>query len=976
MRLIYCAIVASLLAGNAAAETRAEKLERHLQKITEAREFYWAWTYPWFNHWTKDGDHGNAVVQDGKLVPKAFAETSIETPLWRDEGKLSKRHAIQPQVAYFDLGYITGTWNRKEFYIANRASMTAVIRKAWKEYHAIPLFSWHMDHPCVTNGFNQAAYRYKCAEHRNTVKAIVDGEGWVKPWFDDRLEEIAAFFKGLVAEKGNRIPAILRYAHEMDGSWFWWGRDFCSPAEFIALARLEADALKAKGCAGQLLFAYTPDRWWNGLGEEGKSGYLEWYPGDEYVDVVGYDDYAIGGGKTPEERQKNFDNALAKMRTISAYAVAHGKVACLSESGKPDSGFYYEDIRRLMTAEGVKAAFFNSWIGGWTWPKTEAGMADLDRFVEAPEVKLCRMPEKIEVKECRKCPMVIRMGEDGKSAAINLARLKDDDPDEATLARRLSAAKIRARGLMNPIKPKKGDTRPLMGWSSWNAFGLGINEDVVLATAKAMAEKGLLKAGYNYVNIDDGLFNGRDENGRLKFREDLFPHGLKSTVDAIHALGFKAGIYSDGGEETCGAIYSGGIKGPQKGGVGAGLYGHDLQDCKMHFSEFGFDFIKVDYCGGQKLKLDEKKRYREIAAAIKATGRKDVHLNVCRWTFPGTWIADVAGSWRTTGDICANWKSVKHIIDLNLYLSEYIKPGHYNDLDMLEAGRIVGKIKSVFGERDSGLTRDEETTHFGMWCMMSSPLLLGCDVRRLDEESLALLTNPYVLAMSQNDLGLAGYVVKREGDAYVFVKDADERFGKARYAAFYNGSDKEVELTVKAEDLDLGGKVEAFDLVERADPGAFHGEVTVKLAPHASKFYRFDGEERLERKVYEAEAAYLNDFQKLVDPVKAGTAFVSGEAKASGGMLVRFLGKRASNYLEWRNVKIMKGGERVIRISGISVGDRAFDLQVDGGGKKHCEVKDGAFAIEVKLDLPEGVHAIRISNDKSWAPDIDRMEIL
>ena len=78
------------------------------------------------------------------------------------------------------------------------------------------------------------------------------------------------------------------------------------------------------------------------------------------------------------------------MRLLSAFGDAHGKVAFLCESGCPDSGYYYEDIRRLMTAEGVKAASFNSWIGPWTWPKTDVGRADLDRFVTVPEVKLIR----------------------------------------------------------------------------------------------------------------------------------------------------------------------------------------------------------------------------------------------------------------------------------------------------------------------------------------------------------------------------------------------------------------------------------------------------------------------------------------------------------------------------------------------------------------------------------------------------------
>ena len=273
-----------------------------------------------------------------------------------------------------------------------------------------------------------------------------------------------------------------------------------------------------------------------------------------------------------------------------------------------------------------------------------------------------------------------------------------------------------------PVEPANPLT-PLMGWSSWNTFALEISEDIIVGVARTMATNGLKAAGYVYVNIDDGFFYGHGADGRLRIHPRRFPNGLKGTVDGIHSLGMKAGIYSDAGADTCGS------GGSDKSGLGAGLYGHDADDCRLHFGELGFDFFKVDYCGGLKLKLDERTRYAEIANAIKATGRNDVRLNICRWAFPGTWAADVAGSWRTTRDIRASWKSVKGIIAENLYLSAYAGPGHFNDLDMLEVGQIKGAVTSAFGKSgDTGMTLDEEATHFGMWCMLSSPLVPNADV--------------------------------------------------------------------------------------------------------------------------------------------------------------------------------------------------------------------------------------------------------
>ena len=594
-------------------------------------------------------------------------------------------------------------------------------------------------------------------------------------------------------------------------------------------------------------------------------------------------------------------------------------------------------------------------------------------FADIVESTPSGVDPRVEYRDCPKCDKRIRVDLAAGKAYVNLSRLEGAKREDvaARAARLLDAAKI------PPTSDPK--IRPLMGWSSWNTFGCEISEDVILETARAMATNGLKAAGYTYVNIDDGFFWGHGDDGILRFNPNRFPNGMKPVVDGIHAVGLKAGIYSDAGADTCGSMWKDAKGNYDKGGKGGGLYGHDAADCKLHFVDLGFDFIKVDYCGGSRLRLDERRRYTEISEAIKATGRTDVRLNLCRWAFPGTWAADIAESWRTTGDIRANWGSIKKIIGENLYLSAYSKPGHYNDMDMLEVGQLVGVVKSVFGKHgDTGITPDEETTHFGMWCMLSSPLLIGCDVRTIPESTKKLITNPYLLAMNQNDLGLQGYVVAKEGEAYILVKDAVEKFGKSRYIALYNGSDKAHEFTVKAADLDLGGKIDAFDLVEMADVGCFEDHVSVNVAPHASKFFRFDAERRVQRRVYEAECAYLADYQELGDAAKAGTAFPAPMEGASGGMIVRFLGNRATNYLEWRDVKVDADGEYVLSISYFSPDDRSFDVAIDGGMAQKVEVKgsDGKISmVKMAYKLAAGVHSVRLSNANGWMPDIDGMTL-
>ncbi len=576
--------------------------------------------------------------------------------------------------------------------------------------------------------------------------------------------------------------------------------------------------------------------------------------------------------------------------------------------------------------------------------------------------------------KCPKCDKYLRVPGDATTAYVNLCKLEGATKE---------VRKARAQHLLEAARiPAATDVkRPLMGWSSWNTFGVDISEDIILETARAMATNGLKSAGYTYVNIDDGFFWGHGEDGILRFHPRRFPNGMKPVVDGIHALGLKAGIYSDAGADTCGSMWAGsGTDGKDRGGIGGGLYGHDAADCKLHFNDLGFDFIKVDYCGGGRLKLNEKVRYTEIANAIKATGRTDVRLNLCRWAFPGTWAADIAESWRTTKDIRANWQSVKDLVEENLYLSAYAKPGHYNDMDMLEVGHLKGQVKTVFGNHgDTGLTPDEEELHFGTWCILSSPLLLGCDVRAVPVSTMALITNPFLLAMSQNDLGLQAYVVQRVGkDGYVLVKDADVRFGKARYVALLNLSDAEMEFTVESKTLDLGGEVEVFDLADRSDPGSFRDRFTLRIRPHAAKFYRFDAAERLERTVYEAETAFLTDYQELWDATKAGTAFPAQFGGASGGVAVRFLGNRETNDLFWKDVKVLRGGKRTLVFRCTAAEPRHFFVQVDGGAKFKVDVPptNGAFAdFPLEVDLSEGIHAIRVSNATAWTPDIDMMTL-
>ena len=508
--------------------------------------------------------------------------------------------------------------------------------------------------------------------------------------------------------------------------------------------------------------------------------------------------------------------------------------------------------------------------------------------------------------------------------------------------------------LAQGVSAQDGIDRPLMGWSSWNTYHVNINEELIKRQADALVGQGLKDAGYRYINIDDGFFGYRDEQGKMHPHPERFPNGMKVVSDYIHSLGLRAGIYSDAGDNTCGSIYDNDIN-----GVGSGLYGHEQQDMDLYLKEWNYDFIKIDYCGSRELGLDEEKRYRTICEAIGQTGRKDVSINICRWAFPGTWARELARSWRISSDIRPRWSSVKYIIGKNLYLSAYAGGGHYNDMDMLEIGR--------------GLKKSEEEVHFGMWCMMSSPLLIGCDLTTIPQESLNLLKNKELIALNQDPLGLQAYVVQREGDCYVLVKDIERKRGTTRAVAFYNASDSSYVFHTPLRLLELGGRTKVRDLVKGEDMPSAQDECCYRVEPHSVLICRMDAKKRLEPDRYEAEWAYLPLFDDLGKNPKR-IAYAPGE-QCSGGMKVKYLGGSAENYAEWKEVYSREGGEYEMTVHYSCPVNRKLELWVNGektelralnsGGEQEV----GTACVKVKL-LP-GDNVIRMGNGFGWAPDID-----
>lgn len=502
---------------------------------------------------------------------------------------------------------------------------------------------------------------------------------------------------------------------------------------------------------------------------------------------------------------------------------------------------------------------------------------------------------------------------------------------------------------------------PMLGWSSWNTFALNISEDVILGQAQAMKDKGLAKAGYSYINIDDGFWNGRAADGQLIVDTKKFPHGMRYVADKIHSLGLNAGIYSDAGDNTCGS----GQREPW--GLNVGMAGYEEEDCKTYFIDWDYDFIKVDYCGGSHMGLDEKEQYTKISNAIKSTAEikgKPIAFNVCRWAFPGTWISDIADSWRTTGDIYDAWKSVKSIIEENLYIQAYTGGGRYNDMDMLEIGRSMNE--------------NEERTHMAYWCIASSPLLIGCDMRTLRESSLKLLTNKDLLAMNQDRLGLGAPVVQRDGDVYMVAKDMEKLHGKKRAVVVMNLGDQDKDFNIDFSALELWGDITIHDCFTKKDITTGFSNMHVTVPAHGSLAYIMTGKRSM-KKVYEAEEAWLKSYQELFNRDTARPVTASG---SSMGAYVGYLGGNMVNYLEWRNVYVDKAGSYQLNISYASGDNRDLTVNVNGRDMKYFTgLNSGSWdnnfkTVQVTVNLNKGMNTVRLNNDRGYAPNIDKMEVV
>ena len=365
---------------------------------------------------------------------------------------------------------------------------------------------------------------------------------------------------------------------------------------------------------------------------------------------------------------------------------------------------------------------------------------------------------------------------------------------------------------------------PPMGWNSWNTFGPDIDEEIVRETADAFVEEGLREAGYEYVVIDD-LWEAdeRDENGRLAAHPEKFPGGMTALADYVHERGLKFGIYSCAGTLTCAGRPA--------------SYGYEEEDAQT-FAEWGVDFLKYDFCF-HPVGVDGRLCYERMGQALRATGRPIV-FSLCEWGSmkPWLWAGSRAGGhmWRTTGDIKDSWESVANIgFERQQDLHPYAGPGRWNDPDMLVVG-MGGEGHVARG----GCTFEEYRTHFTLWCILAAPLMIGCDVRSMDDEAREILLNPEVIAVDQDPLGRQGYRLGNQGRGVEIWKKPLED-GSIAVGMFCRQDDHGGPAIVPWESIGLHDRrpCRVRDLWAREDMGVFTRRFIAEIPEaHACRLFK------------------------------------------------------------------------------------------------------------------------------------------
>lgn len=399
---------------------------------------------------------------------------------------------------------------------------------------------------------------------------------------------------------------------------------------------------------------------------------------------------------------------------------------------------------------------------------------------------------------------------------------------------------------------------PPMGWNSWNCWGDAVSQEKVLSSAKAMVDKGLINHGWQYINIDDGWQALRGGEHNAVMTNAKFPD-MKALADTIHSMGLKIGIYSgpwvgtyaghagsycdnpdgtyDWVEKYANENYR--FVDPEKKIKHGVNYHHGkysfVKNDVQQWVDWGMDYLKYDW------NPNDVYHVTEMHDALRSHDRDIVFSmsNSAPWADAPQW-KKMVNCWRTTGDIKDTWEKVYRQGFNQTKWAPFVGPGHWIDPDMLVVGMVGWGPKLHY----TRLTADEQYTHISLWSLLSSPLLIGCDMAQLDDFTLSLLTNDEVIEVNQDPLGIQAMPVAQEGDVIVFAKPLED--GSMAVGLFNIGTE-DTRGTVTWKSLGLRGKQTVRNLWRQKDVAESEESFTTPLAPHGTRFIKiYPGNSRLQ----------------------------------------------------------------------------------------------------------------------------------
>ncbi|MDQ0688129.1 hypothetical protein QF032_007170 [Streptomyces achromogenes] len=458
-------------------------------------------------------------------------------------------------------------------------------------------------------------------------------------------------------------------------------------------------------------------------------------------------------------------------------------------------------------------------------------------------------------------PPPAHLARHGRSAAARLLALLLTVVAALMFAQPGTAEAATSRQIAVPAAP--------MGWASWNSFAAKIDYNVIKQQVDAFVAAGLPAAGYQYINIDEGWWQGtRDSAGNITVDESEWPGGMKAIADYIHGKGLKAGIYTDAGKDGCGYYFPTG----RPAAPGSGSEGHYDQDM-LQFSRWGFDFVKVDWCGGDKEGLDAKTTFQAISDAITtatATTGRPMTLSLCNWgrQNPWNWAPGQGAMWRTNDDIIlfGNKPSMANLLtnfDRNVHPTAQ-HTGYYNDADMLMVGM-------------DGFTAAQNRTHMNLWAVSGAPLLAGNNLATMTTETANILKNPEVLAVDQDARGLQGVKVAEDSSGLQVYGKVLAGTGK-RAVVLLNRTGAAANITARWADLGLtGASATVRDPWARADLGAFATGYTANVPAGGSVLLTVSGGTEAAGSTYTGTSSFSgvtagNTGLKVVDVAYTNTA--------------------------------------------------------------------------------------------------------